>query len=334
MKSAATPEVHARNGRSMGLTVRQKWAEAHHTTDELRSDISVRVVLGAIAIALLTRFITGRIAKRLAPSIRLVHRSSRVPEGLSSDMTETSSQKTGDAEAESEAVARARARTEVAQRVGAVAAAMEEMSASVREIADSSVHTTELVHEAVGGAGYANRQVKRLGTSSPEVGLLIDVISSIAEQADLLALNATVEAAGAGEDRKGFAIAANEVKELARQAAGPTEESTSRVGSIQPDSESAVLAIDSIVRAIDTIVELQLTIASAVEEQSATTNEVIGTIVEASGSTTSVADSITLAADATRRTGEAAGKIAAASADLNDVAVRLRMVIEGPSKSD
>lgn len=328
MQPAATPEVHPRNGRPLDPTVRKKWAEAHHATDELRNDISVGVVLGAIAITLLTRCIAGRIAKRVARFIRSVQGSSRVLEDLSSDMTETSTQTTEDGEVA------ARATTELAQRVDAVAAAMEEVSASVRELADSSAHTTELVHKAVGTGGYANRQVEPAGASSLEVGQLIEVISSIAEEADLLALNATIEAARAGEAGKGFAVAVNEVKELAKQTAGPTEESTSSAGSIQPDSESAVHAIGSISTAIDAITELQLTIASAVEEQSSTTIEVVGTIVKGSGSTTNIADAINLAADATRRTGEAAGKIAAASADLNDVAVRLRVVIEGPSTTD
>ena len=89
-------------------------------------------------------------------------------------------------------------------------------------------------------AEATNGTVAKLGDSSAEIGNVVKVITSIAEQTNLLALNATIEAARAGEAGKGFAVVASEVKDLAQETARATEDISRRVEAIQADTAGAV----------------------------------------------------------------------------------------------
>jgi methyl-accepting chemotaxis protein len=116
-----------------------------------------------------------------------------------------------------------------------VATATEEMSASISEIAKNATEAARVAGSAMETANETNAVVSKLGESSAEIGQVIKVITSIAQKTDLLALNATVEAARAGEVGAGFAVVANEVKELAKQTAGATEDISRKIEAIQTE---------------------------------------------------------------------------------------------------
>ena len=130
-------------------------------------------------------------------------------------------------------------------------------------------------------AETTNDVVLRLGTSSAEIGEVIKVITSIAEQTNLLALNATIEAARAGEAGKGFAVVASEVKDLARKTARSSEKIGRNIATIQSDAQEAVDAIGEITSIIRQINDIQTVVAAAVEEQAATTSEIGRSVGEA-----------------------------------------------------
>jgi len=117
--------------------------------------------------------------------------------------------------------------------------------------------------------------------SSAEIGEVIKVITSIAQQTNLLALNATIEVARAGEAAKGFAVVANEVKELANETAKATEDISRKIESIQLDTKDSVEVIGTISGIINQISDISATVASGVEEQNATTNEMSRNVTEA-----------------------------------------------------
>lgn len=154
------------------------------------------------------------------------------------------------------------------------AAAVEQMSASVQEIANSATQAVTVAREAVTAAATASDRVSQLDMSSQEIGVVVKLITSIAEQTNLLALNATIEAARAGEAGKGFAVVASEVKELARETADATQRITQMIGTLQEDSAHVTTALTAITDLIHQISDAQTSIAGAVEEQSATTNEI------------------------------------------------------------
>ncbi|MBE9941128.1 methyl-accepting chemotaxis protein, partial [Cellulosimicrobium cellulans] len=155
-------------------------------------------------------------------------------------------------------------------------------------------------------------------------GDVIKVITSIAEQTNLLALNATIEAARAGEAGKGFAVVASEVKELAQETAKATEDIARRVEAIQGDTVGAVEAIGEIADIIGRINDYQLTIASAVEEQTATTNEMSRGVQEAATGSSEIAGNITGIAAGASSTAQAVEQMNGSIAELARMAAELR----------
>ncbi|MHA7135632.1 methyl-accepting chemotaxis protein [Oerskovia turbata] len=199
----------------------------------------------------------------------------------------------------------AAAAEQVSQNVRTVAAGAEQMGASIREIAQNSNEAAKVANRATDRAATTNVTVQKLGTSSQEIGDVVKVITSIAEQTNLLALNATIEAARAGEAGKGFAVVASEVKELAQETAKATEDIARRVEAIQDDTSSAVGAIGEIADIIGRINDYQLTIASAVEEQTATTTEMSRGVQESATGASEIAGNITGIATVASSTAEA-----------------------------
>jgi methyl-accepting chemotaxis protein len=141
-------------------------------------------------------------------------------------------------------------------------------------------------------AAATNEDVGQLSQSADRIGTVIGLISDIAEQTNLLALNATIEAARAGEAGKGFAVVASEVKELATQTAKATEEIGQQIAGIQSSTTGTVESIQAITDSVDEIRELTTAIASAVEEQEAATQEIANSIGAASNGTGTAANKV------------------------------------------
>ncbi|MGY1668136.1 methyl-accepting chemotaxis protein [Geodermatophilus sp. SYSU D00696] len=218
---------------------------------------------------------------------------------------------------------------EVAASVDTVATGSSQMESAIREIAHNAAEAARVAGQAVGVAETTTRTVGRLGDSSQEIATVVKLINGIAEQTNLLALNATIEAARAGEAGKGFAVVASEVKELAQETARATEDISRRVEAIQADTAGAVEAISRISSVIGEINDFQATIAAAVEEQTATTNEMNRNVAEAAGGTRQIAAAITGLADGTQQTSarvddarRAAAELARMSGELQDAVRR------------
>ncbi|HEX5201869.1 MAG TPA: methyl-accepting chemotaxis protein [Actinoplanes sp.] len=215
---------------------------------------------------------------------------------------------------------------EVSTSVQTVAASSEEMTASISEIARNATDAAQVAAQAVESAQTASNTMTELGRSSEEVGNVIKVITSIAEQTNLLALNATIEAARAGEAGKGFAVVASEVKDLAQETAKATDDIGQRISSIQSDISNAVAAIAAISEVIARIDQFQTTIAAAVEEQTATTQEIGRNISEAATGATEIARSVQGVATAAQTTTEGVTQSQIATADVARMSTELQQL--------
>ncbi len=213
--------------------------------------------------------------------------------------------------------------------VEAVASAAAELSSSIEEINQRVNSTTSVVAEAANTTQATNQKVETLSAAAQEIGEVVQLISTIAEQTNLLALNATIEAARAGEAGKGFAVVASEVKELATQTGKATESITQQISAIQGATSDAARSIQEISEIMGNVTAETSAIAAAVAEQSAATGEIARGVNEASSRTQEANASVSGLGDNAERSTNAAHEVSDAVKSVANRTQTLTTQIEG-----
>ena len=248
--------------------------------------------------------------------------SAQEMEGAASGLTSNADQTMQNAEVVAQAANAAN------QNAQMVASAAEELSSSVREITTQTNQSSSAARDAVTRTQEASSDISEMVDAARKIGDVVNLINDIAEQTNLLALNATIEAARAGEAGKGFAVVASEVKSLANQTANATSEISSQVEGMQTATNLAVKAMDHIRDVIKDIESTSVSIASAVEEQDASTQEIARNVGEVSSGTEEVTTNIGQVNDGATQTGTAANEVLSAAQHLNSQSAQLKEQVQ------
>lgn len=218
----------------------------------------------------------------------------------------------------------ASASEEASTNVQAVASAAEQISASVAEIGRQAGKSSSKAQAAEREAEGTIEKVKTLSEAAQRIGDVVTLIQDIAEQTNLLALNATIEAARAGEAGKGFAVVASEVKSLAEQTGKATADISSQITEIQEATQTSATAISDISMTIQDLSSISSSIASAVDQQAAATQEIASNVHKAAEGTQEVTSNISSVSASAQESQDAANGVLKSAEGLAEQAEQLK----------
>jgi methyl-accepting chemotaxis protein len=177
--------------------------------------------------------------------------------------------------------------------------------------------------------------VRDLGNQSEKIGEIINVINDIADQTNLLALNAAIEAARAGEAGRGFAVVADEVKKLAERTAQSTQEIGTMVNSIRTGVDRAVGAMGEASQKVKAGVELSSNAGSALSEivgsassLQSMVQQIAAAIEEMNSTTDEIAKDIEQVSAVTKESSNAAGQVTQSAVELSGLSVKLEGMVK------
>ena len=217
---------------------------------------------------------------------------------------------------------------EASSGVTAAAAASDEFAMSIGEISRQAASSAQLARAASDTAQEADDTMSDLSMSAAEVGKITTLIQTIAKRTNLLALNASIEAARGGEAGRGFAVVASEVKELAAQTSRATQDIADKIRMMENSTGNSVTALRSVNAQIEQLEATAIAIASAVDQQSVAGQDLARSIDLAARSTDEVTGSATDLHEASLATGEAASQVLGSATELEKQSSTLHQQVD------
>jgi twitching motility protein PilJ len=233
---------------------------------------------------------------------------------------------------------------------GSMAASVEEVSGNAERAADVARHSVEVAHKGgdavrrtIDGMNTiretiqeTSKRIKRLGESSQEIGNIVELINDIAEQTNILALNASIQASMAGDAGRGFAVVADEVQRLAERAANATKQIEVLVRTIQTDTNEAVVSMERSTTDVVGGALLAENAGAALEEIEQVSNQIASLVQNISGSSRqqtgaaqNIARNMQVLKEISVQTAESTNATSAAIAKLAELSAGLRKAAAG-----
>ena len=233
---------------------------------------------------------------------------------------------------------------------GSMASSVEEVSGNAERAADVARHSVEVAHKGgdavrrtIDGMNTiretiqeTSKRIKRLGESSQEIGNIVELINDIAEQTNILALNASIQASMAGEAGRGFAVVADEVQRLAERAANATKQIEVLVRTIQTDTNEAVVSMERSTTDVVGGALLAENAGAALEEIEQVSNQIASLVQNISGSSRqqtgaaqNIARNMQVLKEISAQTAESTHATSAAIAKLAELSAGLRKAAAG-----
>ncbi len=255
------------------------------------------------------------------------------------------------------AVELAEASEHQAQEIAGVSAAINEMTVSIDQVSNNASESAtvaqrsvaiayngaEVVQRSIEGMNVirdqiqeTSKRIKRLGESSQEIGDIVGLINDIADQTNVLALNAAIQASMAGEAGRGFAVVADEVQRLAERSANATKQIETLVKTIQADTSEAVMSMESTTAEVVRGARLAKDAGEALEEVQTVSNTLADLIQNISNAALQQAESaghishtMNIIQDITSQTSSGSMATARSIGELNEMAAALQESVTG-----
>jgi twitching motility protein PilJ len=244
-----------------------------------------------------------------------------------------------------------------AHQITAVSAAVNEMAVSIDQVSRNAEESARVAAQSVGlatrGADTVRRtiegmdgireqiqetskRIKRLGESSQEIGNIVELINDIADQTNILALNASIQAAMAGEAGRGFAVVADEVQRLAERSGNATKQIEALVKTIQTDTNEAVISMEQSTAGVVSGAKLAEAAGDALREIESVSKQLAGLIQNISeaarqqaNAAANISDTMNVIQEITSQTSAGTNETATSIGNLADLANDLRNSVAG-----
>ena len=244
-----------------------------------------------------------------------------------------------------------------AQQITAASSAINEMAVSIQEVSKNSDETSKMAQQSVemankGGDAVrrtiqgmdgireqiqeTSKRIKRLGESSQEIGDIVELITDIADQTNILSLNAAIQAAMAGEAGRGFAVVADEVQRLAERSTDATKQIEALVKTIQTDTNEAVISMEQSTAGVVNGAKLSENAGEALVEIESVSNrlaDLIHSITDSAGqqsnAAANISDTMNVIQEITTQTSAGTNETAASIGNLAELANDLRQSVSG-----